>query len=71
MADVQIIYPFKFMTKAKLSFVSLMNIFTGVNSGEPSFFNLHILLRILRRKQYNKWTKYKEKLIVFQLTQAV
>ena len=69
-AHVQIIYPFKFMTKAKLSFVSFVNIqrFYRCKLRGPSFFNLHILLRILRKNQYNKWTKYKEKLIVFQLT---
>ena len=43
----------------------------GVNSGEPSFFNRHILSPILRKNRYNKWTKFEKTLIVLQLTQAV
>ena len=33
----------------------------GVNSGEFFFFNPHILLRILRKNRYNKWTKYNKR----------
>ena len=61
------------MTKAKLTFVLLVNIqrFYGCKLRRTFLFNLNILLRMLRKNQYNKWTKYKEKLTVFQLTQAV
>ena len=33
----------------------------GVNSGELSFFNPHILLRTLRKNRYNKWTTYNKR----------
>ena len=60
---------------APVSFVSLLSeysAFLHVLTLENRFlFNLHISSRILRKNQYNNWTKYKEKVIVFQLTQAV
>ena len=45
------------MTKTKLTFVSLVNI-------QRFYWCKHILLGILLKNQY-KWTKYKEKVIVF------